>query len=148
MHEFVEYEDEGPVTYVKPSDRVILEGLKYALNSTIREVYSMLIKALSDSIDPIRADGEVFEFSSGFDVPEPNARVNLYEAFRAAERQAKACQMMLAGEMDRARLVSRNTEAWMRFWIVRGPTPEVREMFERSLEKLLEMRRTGLTEEE
>jgi len=58
-------------------------------------------------MDPIQADGEVFEFVEAAPgsmpdfcwispaVPEPNAKVDLHEALKVAERDARACQTTL-----------------------------------------------------
>src|SRR5262249_34692154 len=117
---------------------------KYILGITVREVYPMVQQMLVEGLDPIIADGEVFEFGN-FDVPSPNAKVNLIEAAEVCGRHIKTCEMFLSGEVDRARLVSRNSEMWLRFWATRAPTPELRDAFKRSLDRLLEVRRTGAT---
>ena len=138
MWETVHYPDEGPVTYRSAEDRYLLEALKYGLNLTIREVYPMLIKLITEGLDPIDADGEEFEFAGLLDVPEPRAKVSIIEAREECGRQIKACQMMLEGPVDRAEAVLRNSIQWCRFWSVRAPTPELREMFGHSLRRLLE----------
>jgi hypothetical protein len=96
----------------------------------------MLQKMVLDGLDPIAADGDVFEFGYGLDVPEPNARVNLVEAGKACGRQIVMCQMLLEGEVDRAELVLRNSKEWLRFWERRAPTAELREAFGKSLRRL------------
>ena len=96
----------------------------------------MLIKMLTGGLDPIEADGDVFTFGHGLGVPEPNAKVNYHEAAEACGRQIKICQMLLGGEVDRAELVLRNSIEWARFWSVRAPTPELREMFAKTLKRL------------
>jgi hypothetical protein len=138
MWETVHYPDEGPVTYRSAEDRYLLEALKYGLNLTIREVYPMLIKLITEGLDPIDADGEEFEFAGLLDVPEPRAKVSIIEAREECGRQIKACQMMLEGPVDRAEAVLRNSIRWCRFWSVRAPSPELREMFAGSLSRLLE----------
>jgi hypothetical protein len=136
MLETVKYVDEDPVTYKCWEDRYLLEALKYGLGLTIREVYPMLVKMLH--FDPIDAEGEVFEFGYGLEVPKPNARVNWFEAKEACGRQIAMCQMLLEGEVDRAEAVLKNSIAWCEFWSVRAPTAELREMFAKSLRRLLE----------
>ena len=138
MWETVHYPDEGPVTYRSAEDRYLLEALKYGLNLTIREVYPMLIKLITEGLDPIDADGEEFEFAGLLDVPEPRAKVSIIEAREECGRQIKACQMMLEGPVDRAEAVLRNSIQWCRFWSARAPTPDLREMFAGSLSRLLE----------
>src|SRR6516225_4095753 len=97
MLETVEYIDEDPVTYKRWEDRYLLEALKYGLGLTIREVYPMLVKLLTEGLDPIIADGPVFEFEGFLEVPEPNAKVDWLEATEECGRQIKTCQMLLAG---------------------------------------------------
>jgi hypothetical protein len=138
MLETVEYVDEDPVTYKCWEDRVLLESMKCALGLTIREVYPMLIKLLTEHLDPIEADGDVFEFGGFLEVPEPNAKVDWMEAKEECGRQIKVCQMLLEGPVDRAEAVLKNSIDWCRFWSVRAPTPELREMFGKSLRRLLE----------
>src|SRR5215813_15292113 len=108
MFETVEYVDEDPVTYRRWEDRVLLEAMKYGLGLTIREVYPVLIKLMTEGLDPIDADGAVFEFGGFLDVPAPDAKVNWFEAKEECGRQIKACQMLLEREVDRAEAVLRN----------------------------------------
>jgi hypothetical protein len=138
MLETVHYPDEEPVTYKSAEDRYLLEALKYGLNLTIREVYPMLIRLVTEGLDPIDADGPEFEFGGFLDVPDPRAKVSIIEAREECGRQIKACQMMLEGPVDRAEEVLRNSIRWCRFWSVRAPTPELRETFGHSLKRLLE----------
>jgi hypothetical protein len=138
MLETVKYVDEDPVTYRCWEDRVLLEAMKYGLGLTIREVYPMLRKLITEGLDPIEADGEVFEFGWGLGVPPPNARVSIAEAEKACGRQIVMCQMLLESPVDRAEAVLRNSIEWCRFWSVRAPTPELREAFGKSLKRLLE----------
>ena len=138
MLETVYYIDEDPVTYGCWQDRVLLETMKYALGLTIREVYPMLQRMLVDGLDPIVADGPEFELGGLLEVPPPNAKVNLIEARDECSRQIKTCQMLLEGEGDGARAVLRNSIDWMRFWSVRAPTEELREMFAKGLKRLLD----------
>ena len=138
MWETVHYPNEEPVTYKSAEDRCLLEALKYELGLTIREVYPMLIKLITEGLDPIDADGPEFEFGGFLDVPEPRAKVSILEARDECGRQIKACQMLLEGPVDRAEEVLRNSIQWCRFWSVRAPTPELREMFRHSLSRLLE----------
>jgi len=134
--ETVHYLDEEPVTYLRWEDRVMLEGLKHALGLTIREVYPMLQRTLIFGLDPIDADGDVFELGGFLEVPRPNAKVDVIEARKATERDIQTCQMLLEGPIDRAEVVLRNSIEWCRFWAMRAPTPELREAFEKSLRRL------------
>src|SRR5215831_11732125 len=132
----VHYDDEDPITYHKPGDRVILETFKAILGLTIREIYPMVCKLIVTPVDPIIPDGEEFEFRGLLDVPPPNAKVDLLEAKEETGRQIKTCQMLLEGEVDRAEAVLVNSIRWCEFWSVRGPTVETREMFAKSLRRL------------
>src|SRR5262249_7830637 len=98
----------------------------------------MLIKLLNEGLDPIDAEGAEFEFGYGLDGAEPNARVNYAETVRACGRHIVTCQMLLEGPVDRAEAVLRNSIQWCEFWALRAPTPELREMFTKSLRRLVE----------
>ena len=139
MLETVHYPDEPPVTYQPNGDRAILEALKYALGLTIREVYPMAQKILIDSLDPIQADGPIFTFDGVLAVPGPRDKVNLIEVRDECARQIKTCQMLLEcgeNEIEAARVVLHNSIHWMRFYSVRAPTEELREMFAKGLKRL------------
>jgi hypothetical protein len=138
MLETVEYVDEDPVTYRCWEDRYLLEALKYGLGLTIREVYPMLIKLVTEGLDPITAEGPEFEFVGLLDVPDPRAKVSIIEARDECGRQIKTCQMSLEGPVDRAEDVLRNSIRWCRFWSVRAPTAELRDQFADSLKQLLQ----------
>lgn len=140
MHELktVEYPGEDPpsVTYRRPVDQALIEYL-YQAGMRIREAHAMLQEMLNPFVDPIDADGAEFELGRWLDVPPPDAKVDLREAWQETERQARTCQMLLSGEVDRAVVVLKNSIQWMEFWSVRAPTPEYREMFADSLRRLL-----------
>jgi hypothetical protein len=133
----VKYDDEEPVTYKCNRDRVLFETIKAVLGLTVREIHPMLERMLAEGLDPITPTGDEFEFGD-FDVPPPNANLNLLEAVEVCGRHAKTCEMLLSGEVDRARAVLRNSIAWLEFWRVRALTEELREMFSRSLKRLLD----------
>ena len=135
--ETVRYPDEDPVTYRSQLDRAILEYLKYEFNSTIRGVYAMAQQLLTEYLDPIIADGDVFELGNDLrSVPPPNAKVNVLEAWEEAKRHAKCCEMLLENEADSAELVLSNSIRWAKFWSVRSATPELREMFAKTYKRL------------
>jgi|SRR6516164_4014618 hypothetical protein len=103
---------------------------------SIRKVYPMIQRMLIEGFDPINGGGgHAFEFGN-FDVPPPNARVNLLEAAEVCGRHIKTCEMLLSSEVDRAEAVLLNSIQWLEFWSVRGPTEEIREMFAKSLIQL------------
>jgi hypothetical protein len=144
--ETIRYADDVAVTYLTEGDRVLLETLKYGLGITIREAHAMLERIITDSLDPIDADGEEFEFDDYLAVPGPRDRVSLIKAREECGRHIAMCQRMLEGPDPfgvMADHVSGNSEHWLRFWSVRAPTAELRDAFGESLEKLLEMRRMG-----
>jgi len=93
---------------------------------------------LNEGLDPINADGAEFEFGYGLDVPPANAKVNYAETVQACGRHIVMFQMLLECPVDRAEAVLRNSIEWCRFWSVRAPTPELREMFGKSLRRLVE----------
>ena len=136
--ETVKYVDEDPVTYRRQEDRALLEAMKYGLGMTIREAHLMLERMIAEGLDPIEAEGAAFQFGGFLDVPEPNAKVNWFEAKEECGRQIKACQMLLESPVDRAELVLRNSISWCRFWSVRAPTQELRDAFGKSLRRLVD----------
>jgi len=144
--ETVQYVDDVAVTYLNDGDRVLLETLKYGLGVTIKGSHAMLEKIIIASLDPIIADGDEFEWGGFLEVPGPRDKVNLIEAREECGRQIATCRMLLESPdplCQLADLVSRNSEHWLEFWSVRASTPELRDAFKESLEKLLEMWRIG-----
>jgi hypothetical protein len=154
----VEYDDEDPVTYLSEKDRKVLEHLKYLFGGTIREVCEIARATILAELDPIpfSAQGEPFIFPRPAPgslpdfcwisptVPDPYARVDLFEALNVAERDARACQMTLEYDNSTEAVlgVYRNTISWLRFWCVRFSKPEWRTRFA----KELEAREEGLAE--
>jgi hypothetical protein len=137
MMETVHYDDEPPVTYHRALDKAILEYLKYELGSTIRGVYAVAQQLLTAHLDPIVADGPVFELGNDLrEVPPPRAKLDILEAWQEARRHAKTCEMMLESDMERAEVVLSNSIKWAEFWSVRAPTPELREMFVKTFRRL------------
>ena len=106
MLQTVHYVDEEPVTYRSDRDRVLFETIKSVLGLTVREIHPMLEKILAEGLDPVIADGELFEFGN-YDVPPPNAKINLLEAAEICGRHIKTCEMLLSGEVDRAEAAMR-----------------------------------------
>ena len=109
--ETVRYVDEDSVTYRRWEDRVLLETMKYGLGLTIREVYPMLCRLITDGLDPIEADGPEFELGGFLEVPGPRDKVNYIEVKDECGRQIKICQMLLEGPVDRAEAVLRTSIA-------------------------------------
>jgi hypothetical protein len=145
----VRYEDEDcPVTYLSERDRKLIEAVKFMWGISVREVCAMARGIILREMDPIIADGAVFEFVEAAPgsmpnfcwlsprVPAPNARVDLLEAWDVAQRDARACRATLEcdGSIEAALRVYLNTVAWVRFWSVRFPNAEWRAAFAQELE--------------
>jgi len=136
----VQYDDEGPVTYLSEKDRKVLEYLKYRYGGTIREVCAIARATILVELDPIpfSAQGEPFVFPRpepgslpdfcwiSPEVPGPYAKVDLHEALRVAERDASASQTTLEWDNSTEAIlrVYGNTIAWLRFWSIRAPQEE------------------------
>jgi hypothetical protein len=153
----VRYEDEDcPITYLSERDRKLIEAVKFMWGISVREVCEMARGIILREMDPIQADGAVFEFVEAAPgsmpdfcwispaVPEPNARVDLLEAWDVAQRDARACRATLEcdGSMEALIRVYANSIKWMRFWSTRFPNAEWRARFAQELEA----REEGLAE--
>jgi len=130
----VRYPDDIPVTYRCELDQHLLEDVKFGLGLSIREAHEMVSKLLREGLGLIVED---VGYSGLFDVPDPDV-VSLGEAKSVCARHIKTCQMLLECEVDRAELVLRNSIEWCRFWSLRAPTQELREMFAKSLRRLVD----------
>jgi hypothetical protein len=61
--------------------------------------------------------------------------VDLHEALGVAEKDARACELILeCGDIDAVLRAYRNTILWLRFWSVRAPQAEWRARFAQELE--------------
>ena len=144
----VRYDDEDcPITYLNQRDRKLIEAVKFMWGISVREVCAMARGIILREMDPIQADGEVFDFVEAAPgsmpdfcwispaVPEPNAKVDLHEALRVAERDARACETTLEWDSSTEAIlrVYRNTITWLRFWSIRAPQAEWRARFSREL---------------
>jgi hypothetical protein len=149
----VHYEDEGPITYGSEAERHLLEGAKYEMKTTVREVIRMA-RAIAEAeidllagMDPIQATGEEFIFPmrcgphwiSG-EVPEPFANVDLRRAWDVAQGDAHACRRVLETDssIEASLRVFANSIRWAQFWSIRCPRVEGRIMFSQTLERLEE----------
>ncbi|PWT77883.1 MAG: hypothetical protein C5B60_02030 [Chloroflexi bacterium] len=130
----VKYPDDIAVAYRYELDQHLLEDAKFGLGLSIREAHEMVSRLIRDGLKLIVED---VGYSGLLDVPDPNV-VNLTEAKSVCARHIKTCQMLLECEVDRAELVLRNSIKWCEFWSVRAPTAELREMFAKSLRRLVE----------
>src|SRR5262249_28610654 len=104
----VRYEDEDcRITYLCERDRELIEAVKYMWGLSVREVCAVARAIFLHEMDPIEADGEQFEVVEAAPgsmpdfcwispaVPEPNAKVDLLEAWDVAQRDARACRAIL-----------------------------------------------------
>jgi hypothetical protein len=132
----VTYPDEGPITYSSEQDRRLVEEVRRACGSNVREICTMARAFIRSEMDPIHATGEPFVF--GGEVPDPYANVDLLEALRVTGRDARACEVTLEvdGSTEATLAVLRNSIAWLRFWSVRSPSAEGRETSARNLERM------------
>ena len=101
------------------------------------------------AIDPINPQGAEFVFRSdaplnffSFNpvVPAPDAKVDLWIAWREAQRDARACAEILRHDPSLAMALAiwRNVVAWQRFWAKRWPDPVMRERFAAAVEEFEE----------
>ena len=130
----VRYPDDIPVTYQCELDQHLLEDVKFGMGLSIREAHEMVSRLLREGLKLIVED---VGYSGFLDVPDPNV-ASLGEAKSVCARHIKTCQMLLECPVDRAELVLKNSIEWLEFWAIRAPTPELREMFGKSLRRLLE----------
>jgi hypothetical protein len=127
-----------------------------------KEHFEALLKFLSASreVDPIEANGEfmfkrhqriqpielpsvdgkrMFDDFCSFnsEVPPPNAKINLFDAWNECQRDAEECAKALEADLsiENLRLISRNQLDWQRFWSVRDPNAEMRELLAKRVEK-------------
>jgi hypothetical protein len=111
---------------------------------SVREICAMAREIILREMDPIEADGEEFDFPTGNRpgwwisprVPAPNAKVDLLEAWKFAEKDAEACRRVLVcdGSIGAAIRVYVDSTLWMRFWSVRFPDGKWRTAFAQQLE--------------
>jgi hypothetical protein len=114
------------------------------LSDLLKTEAQMLREMVLDAIDPIVPLGERFKFEKreaspfyiSLEVPEPSARVDLAVAWEVAQKDAKACQLVLESDPSVQGVVRvyRNTLGWLRFWSVRFPDAEVRETLTKEFE--------------
>jgi len=130
----VRYSDDISVTYQCELDQHLLEDVKFGMGLSIREAHEMVSRLIREGLALIVED---VGYSGLLDVPDTNV-VSLNEAKSVCARHIKTCQMLLECPVDRAELVLKNSIEWLKFWAIRAPTPELREMFGKSLRRLLE----------
>jgi len=131
------------ITYPNEEQRDLFEEASLRLGVTIMEI-ERFVRALLVCEGNEDKDGPWFEFGAkvrgleddGFSwlnhqVPEPNVKVNLFEAWREMKSDSKACERIMEGKPNTATVwrVLRNQLAWSRFYAVRFHTPEGREVY-------------------
>jgi hypothetical protein len=87
------------------------------------------------SVDGKRMFDDFCSFNS--EVPPPNAKINLFDAWNECQRDAEECAKALEADLsiENLRLVSLNQLSWQRFWSVRDPSAEMRELLAKRVEE-------------
>lgn len=142
-----------------------LDRLSQKVDIPIWELAEMASIIASAQIDPIEATGAPFVFQNrrlnceavlldplwiNEEVPQPDADVDLIDAFEEWKRDAERAAKVLDGKPPLAKVLAihQNHRDWFRFWAVRYPVPEAREMFARcSAEREAAIARLVLTAE-
>ena len=127
-----------------------LERLSQKVDIPIWELAEMASIIASKQIDPIEATGAPFLFQNrrpnceailldplwiNEEVPAPDADVDLIDAFEEWKRDAERAAEVLEGKPPLAKVLAihQNHRDWFRFWAVRCPVAEAREVFARCL---------------
>jgi hypothetical protein len=124
----------------------LLKSLAHQYGMSIVEVADAARMAASMEMDPLKVKGEWFVFqhnrprttpidlddfcSFNTEVPPPDANVNLFDAMAECRRDAENCEYALKHDLSlkRLRQISLNQLAWQRFWAMRHPNAEMREL--------------------
>jgi hypothetical protein len=137
----------------------ILNSLSRQFGMSIVEIAELARMFASLEIDPLHEKGESFMFhhnprtlpidlddfcSFSTEVPPPDANVNLFDAMSECRRDAEECEYALEHDLsiERLRAITLNQLSWQRFWAVRHPSPELREL----LAKRVKVGETAITE--
>jgi len=124
----------------------LLQSLARQFGMSIVEIADLARMFASLEIDPLEQKGPSFMFhhnprtlpidlddfcSFSTKVPPPDANVNLFDAMAETRRDAEDCQYALEHDLsiERLRAISHNQLDWQRFWAVRHPSKELRELF-------------------
>jgi hypothetical protein len=139
---------------VTPRIRQLFEKISEEFDLPYMEISMLAYKAVSDNIDPIEADGEIFSFertrSPDGDpwpplvewlsprVPGPDARVNLLDAKREYKRDTDICMKIWEAKpsLDELVAIARNQWAWCLFWSVRHKSEKGRAYFQEQLDEM------------
>ncbi len=118
----------------------------------ISDVAKMAHTAIVQRLDPIKDhSGDEFIFHrprfEDMDllffnpvVPEPEAKVDLFEAKSQSRRDLRSCQRLLDGDRGELTLeelcrIHRSFVGWAQFWAIRDPLPEMREKFRQAADQ-------------
>jgi hypothetical protein len=87
------------------------------------------------SVDGKRMFDDFCSFNS--EVPPPNAKINLLDAWNECQRDAEECAKALEADLsiENLRLISLNQLDWQRFWSLRDPNPEMRRLLAKRVEE-------------
>jgi hypothetical protein len=125
--------------------QALLQSLSRQFGMSIIEIADLARMFASLEIDPLEQKGEPFMFhhnprtlpidlddfcSFSTKVPPPDANVNLFDAMTECRRDAENCEYALEHDLsiERLRAITLNQLDWQRFWAVRHPSAEMREL--------------------
>ena len=131
----------------------ILKSLSRQFGMSIVEIANLARTFASLEIDPLQVKGEPFVFhrnprtapidlddfcSFNTEVPPPDANVNLFDAMAECRRDAENCEYALEHDLsiERLRAISLNQLSWQRFWAVRHPNVDLRELFAKRVKEI------------
>jgi hypothetical protein len=135
------------IIYQTEEQRQLYEGISERTGFSVKEIVEMVREYVSAALDPIEAEGELFEFEPDpnapigdldwidTEVPKPDAQVDLITALYKSKSDLRRCKQVLAKRVPLGKLlaVMRNMIGWLRFRAVRDPSPEGREEAKRQL---------------
>jgi hypothetical protein len=131
--------------YESERDRDLYEEASLRLGMSVIEISRFVRALVMAESDPIRPTGKRFEFgrkvqSDPFDdfhwmnseVPAPNDRVDLFQAWDEMQMDDRACVWIMENARTNANVlkVMRNQLAWFRFGAVRWPSENGRKAFD------------------
>jgi hypothetical protein len=125
--------------------QALLNSLAQQFGMTIVEIADLARMFASLEIDPLEEKGPSFMFdhnprtlpidlddfcSFSTKVPPPDANVNLFDAMEECRQDAENCEYALEHDLsiERLRAITLNQLSWQRFWAVRHPSQELREL--------------------
>jgi hypothetical protein len=148
------------VIYRNKRECELYEEASLRLGMTVIEIIRFIEAMLMVEMDPIRPTGAKFEFGRkvqgvpdhdfswmNVEVPAPNDRVDLWQAWAQMENDHRACEYIMENQPTNADVLKavRNQLAWFRFGAIRWPTENGRKAF-RGLAEIQEASITALIE--